>query len=286
MNRLSTCVLTTLLALLLAGCAGSSGFHTQDTPFYDSSGELGTLLVFGDWGSGTDDEALIASSMQSFAGSHPVQAILTTGDNFYEDDPEQILAPFQWAETSGIDFWLTWGNHDVESGSRIKAINSAFGNPPRWTTIEWGAASILILDSNEVGSREQLSYIESEMLRIDGPTIVVFHHPAFSCADHIDNPEVDAKWLPLLDDDVVLVLSGHSHTYQRFEDEGIPFVVTGGGGRELDDIEACPTDHIPQMVGTEAFHFVTLSQEDQALLVTAVDEDGYQIDHISIPLPT
>ena len=252
--------------------------------FYQTDADPGSLLVIGDWGAGTEDESSIASEMESYASSHPVQAILTTGDNFYEDDPDEMMEPFQWARSAGIDFWLTLGNHDVESQERISAINTAFGNPPSWATIEWGDTEILILDSNDVASPAQLSYLESEMERIEEPTIVVFHHPPFSCSDHVDNEAVKAEWLPRFDDDVILVLSGHSHTYQRFEEGGVRYLVTGGGGRDLDELDDCPSGHTPRIVGDEAHNFLTMTQDERVLSVSAVDEAGEAIDALTIRL--
>ncbi len=227
---------------------------------------------------------MIASEMEGYASSHAVQAILTTGDNMYEDDRDEIMHPFQWTRSAGVDFWITWGNHDVESSDRIAEVKAAFGNPPRWATIEWGDTEILILDSNNVDSPAQLSYLESEMERIDVPTIVVFHHPPFSCSAHDDDEAVKADWLPLFDDDVILVLSGHAHTYQRFEENGVPYVVTGGGGRDLHELDDCPSGHTPRIVGEEVHNFLTLTQQEQELTVSAVSDAGEEIDALTIPL--
>jgi hypothetical protein len=292
MRRWKYLVGAVLLGVLLTACDSVGFFKPMpDDPseetarsFYQASTDPGSLLVIGDWGSGTIDETEIASDMEAFAAAHPVQAILTTGDNFYTDDPAEMLHPFDWANRAGIDFWVTWGNHDIESRERIEAVNTAFGGPPRWATIPWGETQILILDSNEVGSNAQLAYLQEEMTRIDAPTIVVFHHPPFSCSDHVDNESVIEEWLPLFDDDVILVLNGHAHTYQRFDRDGVPYVVSGGGGRELDDLEDCPGGHLPQVAGEEAFHFLTLTQEDRSVVVTAIDDGGETIDRVSLPL--
>lgn len=47
-------------------------------------------------------------------------------------------------------------------------------------------------------------------------TVVFFHYPIFSSAQGRDNPELRARWKPILDRyRVDLVLSGHDHTYAR-----------------------------------------------------------------------
>lgn len=242
------------------------------------------LLVVGDWGVGSSDETKVAAQMESFASANPVEAILTTGDNFYADDIERLMRPYQWATDSGIDFWITWGNHDIESSSRIAAVNAAFGDPPRWTTNTWGETEILILDSNDIASEEQMRFLEEEMSRIESPTIVVFHHPAYSCSTHDGTEAVGFRWVPAFDEDVVLVINGHAHNYQRFEAQGIPYVVSGGGGQGLQPLDACDAGHPPRIVAAETFHFLALSQDGSELAVTAIDLHGSQIDRFSIPL--
>jgi hypothetical protein len=277
------------LGLGLAAC-GSSQSTPDDSSgdaarsFYPESSVTGSLLVIGDWGSGTVEQEEVASQMEAYAASNPVQAILTTGDNFYLDDTDQMMQPFGWADPAGIEFWLTWGNHDVESPERIAAVNEVFDRPPRWATIGWGETSILILDSNDVDSPAQLAYLEAEMERIEAPTIVVLHHPPYSCSSHVGDESVRDEWLSRFDEEVVLVLGGHAHNYQRFEADGLPLIVSGGGGQALQAPKACPADHPAQLVGVETFHFLVLRQDTTSLTVTAVDRAGATIDEVAIPL--
>jgi predicted phosphodiesterase len=289
MRRWKPLSVAILLSVGLTACGSSQskpGDSSADTArsFYPDSSVTDSLLVIGDWGSGTAEQKEIASQMETYAASNPVQAILTTGDNFYLDDADQMMEPLEWADAEGIEFWLTWGNHDVETSDRIDAINEVFDSPPRWATISWGETSILILDSNDVDSQTQLAYLEAEMERIEGPTIVVVHHPPYSCSDHLGDVSVRDEWLPRFDEDVVLVLSGHAHNYQRFEADVLTLIVSGGGGQALQDLGACPADHPAQLIGAETFHFLVLRQDTTSLTVTAIDRAGETIDEVAIPL--
>ena len=289
MRRWTPLVWAILLSVVFAAC-GSSQSKPDDPvvdtarSFYPESSVTGSLLVVGDWGAGTDEQEEIASQMESYAASNPVQAILTTGDNLYLNDADVVMRPFEWAEEAGIEFWLTWGNHDLESSDRIEAVNEVFDSPPRWATISWGETSILILDSNDVGSSTQLTYLEAEMERVQTATIVVVHHPPYSCSDHLGDESVRNEWLSRFDEDVVLVLSGHAHNYQRFEADGLPLIVSGGGGQALQHMSACPAGHPALLVGEETFHFLILRQDATSLTVTAVDHGGETIDEVAIPL--
>lgn len=222
--------------------------------------------------------------MWRLAESSSVEAILTTGDNFYSDNVTFIMEPYQWAADADIPFWITWGNHDVESDERVELVNEAFDSPPRWTTHTWGEVEVVILDSNQVDDPEQLAFIEDVLSEGTSPTIVVFHHPPFTCGRYGDNGELMEQWVTLFDDDVVLVLSGHEHNYQRFLVGDLTYVVTGGGGRGLYEIDDCPSGHPPLEANGVEHHFVVLEQTGDHLTVKAVDLLGEVLDTAEIEL--
>ncbi len=236
----------------------------------------GVLLVVGDWGAGNDEQEEVAEAMRIVAEATDVAAILTTGDNFYSDDADELMAPFAWA-VGEVEFWISWGNHDVEDSERIAVVEETFGNPPRWTVRRWGDYDVVILDSNQVTSPDQLAFLEKVMAESDRPAIVAFHHPVLSCGKYGNSEKALENWVPLFDD-VVLVLAGHDHNYQRFSREGIVYVVSGGGGRGLYDLEDCPE----RQVGAEVNHFLIVEQDQNGLTVTAVDPRGEVIDRFTV----
>lgn len=244
----------------------------------------GVLLVLGDWGSGTVPQGAVAGAMSRYAEENPVTAILTTGDNFYSDDAEFLLEPLEWAFQQHIPFWITWGNHDVETPGRIEIVEQAFDSPPRWHLHEWGAVDVVILDSNQVVAPEQLEFLIESLAESDDTTIVVFHHPALSCSLHGDTVTVLENWVPLFDDEVSLVLSGHDHNYQRFEEADVTYVVSGGGGRPLYELNECPVDHPERLAGEAVHHFLVLTQGANEIAVEVVDVNGGTIDSFAVPL--
>ncbi len=246
------------------------------------SEDPGVVMVIGDWGSGTAPQGAVAGAMSRFAEEREIAAILTAGDNFYSDDAEFLMAPMNWATQSGIDFWLTWGNHDIETSRREDIVNETFNSPPRWTTHLWGDATIVILDSNQIGNQTQISFLEQTMEEVNGPTIVVFHHPAYSCSKHGDTERVQDEWVEFFDSDVVLVISGHDHNYQRISADGLTYLVTGGGGRHLYGLEPCDYDLVKSQ---ELHHFLTLEQVDGTIVVTALDVLGDPIDSFEVTYP-
>jgi hypothetical protein len=61
-------------------------------------------------------------------------------------------------------------------------------------------------------------------------------------------------------------------------------VVTGGGGATLTELASCPADHPPRSNGESLHHFLVLEQNDE-IVVSAVDVNGEVIDEFSFSLP-
>lgn len=246
--------------------------------------EESDLLVVGSWGSGTAPEGSVAGAMSRYAEDHDIAAILTTGDNFYSDDAGFLMRPFEWVSEAGVPFWITWGEIDGETDSRIAAIDQTFGSPPRWALYEWGAIDIVVLDSTQVRADEQAGFLSTTLEDSDDPTIVLIHHPPLSCAADDDAPDTLDEWVPLFDSDVFLVLSGHENSYQRFEDRGVTYLVSGGGGWQLHELPECTGDEPDRLVGESLHHFLVLDQ-GEGLTVSAVDVTGGTFDELTLTLP-
>ena len=282
MTRLLPTSALAIALLALMACGESEPLDSDTTVPGLELADDESLLVIGDWGTGTESQREVAARMEEFSRETPVAAIVTTGDNFYSDNADELMEPFRWATEGGIPFLISWGNHDIESERRIELIDEIFGDPPRWWMHEWGQVDILILDSTRLDSHLQSRFLVTAMAD-DDPMIVVFHHPPLSCGSHGDSTEALAEWVPLFDDDVLLVLGGHEHNYQRFESDDITYVVSGGGGRSLTELADCSDDHPERIAGEADHHFVALDLTD-SLSVTAINLGGDVIDEFTLPL--
>lgn len=246
-----------------------------------------TVLVIGDFGDGSSNELAVAGAMEEYATTTPIAAFVTTGDNLYTDHVTAAWEePFGWVATMGIPIYAAWGNHDLESPSRREAVIAAFDPPGRWYEAQLGNAVLIVLDANQVTDPEQLMWLESVLAEPrDGPLIVSFHQPAFSCALHGNTPAVIDTWVPLFEaHGVDLVLNGHDHDYERFEHNGVTYVVTGGGGRTLYEIESCPSGTPQLLVGNDDHHhFVALHLSLEGIRAEALTADGELIDEFFLP---
>jgi len=250
-------------------------------PTTTTTAQVGELLVIGDFGSGGNAEYSVAGAMQSWTQTHDVAAILTTGDDLYTSDVDKAwTTPFGWVADAGIPVWATWGNHDNQ---RPKAVNAAFGDPPRWSQHQWGNVDVVSIDSTDVGSTEQAQWLQSTLSTATSPVIVAEHYPAYSCSYHGDSTAVRKNWAPLFEQaGVEMVLAGHEHNYQRFEVGGVEYVVSGGGGAGLYALKDCAKSHPPRVAGDSIHHFLAIDQDPTGLHVQVVASDGSIVDTFDV----
>jgi hypothetical protein len=289
----------TLVALLfLAGCSEPA---EEDAPFPFTQGpeqELPSvgaeptfeLLVIGDFGTGSQAEHDISDAMRDWHEQFGVDAFLTTGDNIYPDgSPEYFEAawnePFGWVEESGIEMVASLGNHDVVHNEG-KDVMELLDMPSSYYKAEVGDAEIFVLDGNEVDDARQTRWLDRSLKRSDAAwQIAVFHQPPYSCSRHGPTDEVIARWVPIFRNrGVDLVLNGHDHLYQRFrEEEGVTYVVTGGGGTFLDGEGTCEGDTPRREVALgEVHHFVAVQGSPEGISARAIGLRDPVLDEFSI----
>ena len=259
-------------------------------PPFDTVHPMSGFVAFGDFGGGPAQGAVAASMLQWVRDGHRVDALVTTGDNVYDlGEPKYfeayLKAPYRGLQTVGRPMWATLGNHDVAAGHGAKQLDF-LDLPPLPYTKTLPGVRFLFLDANRPGDEAQKQWL-AEQLAVPAPplfTVAVFHQPVFSCGLHGRTPEVIEHWYPLLNSgQVSLVLTGHDHDYQRFlTAEGVTYIVTGGGGRELYPL--IPLCKPPEMrVGKVKHHFTGIEVYSDRMALTAVAIDGSVLDHVDIP---
>jgi acid phosphatase len=287
------------LAVVLGGCAstqegtgrgadrvaGQGETWTSGPAGPQSSGAvLSGFVVFGDFGGGKAQHAVVTAIERWVAAGHRVDALVTTGDNVYEDgDPRQFGAqldqPYhQLRRTRPL--WVTLGNHDVEGGHGPQQLDH-LGLPALPYAKRLPGVELLFLDANRPDG-PQGDWLDRR-LGAPGPAfrVVVFHQPAYSCGtEHGSTRAVIRRWVPILERHrAVLVLNGHEHDYQRFTSgAGVTYVVTGGGGKSLYPIlRSCPGVPARQAWAVR-YHFVAVEVRRGSLSLTAIAEDGSVLD--------
>jgi hypothetical protein len=195
--------------------------------------------------------------------------------------------------------WPAIGNHEKTrrhddltrpEASRYFSLFELPGNE-RWYRVDYHMMTLLIVDSNSRLSPEHEQYkwlrkqLRSERKRF---TLVAFHHAPFSSGPHasIHSDATPKEWpidegrrflVPLFEMyDVDVVLNGHDHIYERSEKNGIPYIVTGGGGAPLYKINSSPNPY--QVVAKSTNHYVRLKVAKDGIDLKAIDTSGEVFD--------
>lgn len=162
---------------------------------------------------------------------------------------DEVIAPIK---QSGKRIVPVLGNHELEGGPINVALGNYFQRFPeiqgkRWYSFTKGNCVFIVADSQspmDTGS-EQGKWIRHELDRVPRETAYVFvlmHHPPYTRSEqgflkrgHPALPEhsefgkeLEARQQKL--QARIVVLSGHVHNYERYENGGVTYIVTGGGG--------------------------------------------------------
>lgn len=268
------------------------------------------FLLIGDWGwsGSTRQQAAVAGAMREFVADHRLktEAVLLLGDNFY--DRLDGVESSRWAtqfeqmyprEVFDCPCYAVLGNHDyhVEPADKPeiqlaygRRPNTRFRMPGKWYRFELPKlATFLALDSNyqpsSFGRRaltreeraEQLAWLKAELAKPrTTPYLIVFgHHPLYSNGAHGDSRVLIETWDELLRESRAhLYLCGHDHDLQHLEFAGHPtsFVISGGGGARLRELERSPEVRGP--FGRDVAGFTHLQITPRQLIVRHVDDAG------------
>jgi hypothetical protein len=204
-----------------------------------------TAWILGDCGTGTNNARNVRNAYYDYIGSQHTDMILFLGDNAYTNgtDTEYQTAIFQNMYEQKLKNTIAWscmGNHDgnsANSSTQTGPYYDIFTFPTNgecggiasgteaYYSFDYGNIHFIILDSHEtdrsVGGL-MYQWCEDDLMSTMADWIIaLWHHPAYSKGSHDSDTEtaliqMRENFLPLFEDHGVdLVLSGHSHSYER-----------------------------------------------------------------------
>jgi hypothetical protein len=221
-------------------------------------------------------------------GQERPQALLLTGDMPYIGERKADWEEFQretasW-HTDGFPVFPTMGNHEVYH-NLYRGVSNYLDNFPgierhRYYTALLGSIEVMALDMNQpVGPRsDQGQWIAAQLDHIPRQVeflMILYHIPWVADTQSqlvASLPSKDALTLrTMLEERLagihakVLVFSGHIHNYERFERQGMEYVVTGGGGAEPYPILYRGNDDLYRDTAFPVFNYVTIEVRDHQL---------------------
>jgi hypothetical protein len=181
--------------------------------------------------------------------------------------------------------WPSLGNHE---GNHISYYDHfSLPNNESWYRFQYGEVELFALNTayNLGPGSEQLLWFEAALAASTAKwKVAFFHHPPFSCtAGRMPGFGPARKNLiPLFERyGVQLVLSGHDHLYGRGEQNGVTYVITGGGGAYTYP----PQVEAPNALCERVHHYCWIRVDGDHLQLRAIDIDGREVDAFTLTTP-
>jgi acid phosphatase type 7 len=209
---------------------------------------------------GNPGAALTAALLHRLLDDNPDATVLALGDHAYSsgtaEEYETHYRPTWGDERILSRTWPCPGNHDyrTEGASPYFEFFGARAHggetPPQprgYYSVDvagWHIVSLNTEIENDEGS-EQVRWLREDLdSRVNKPILSFFHRARFGSGGHLNSDEPEVFWKVLFEHRAEIVLSGHSHHYERFaqqspdrepDPQGIREFIVGTGGRGLFD---------------------------------------------------
>ncbi|NKB49626.1 MAG: DNRLRE domain-containing protein [Alphaproteobacteria bacterium] len=231
------------------GATGETLSGADSDHFFTTSPAPGTatptrIWVIGDSGTANADAEAVRDAYKAVTGTSDTDLWLMLGDNAYPDgtDSEYQAAVFDtYPELlRKIPLWPTLGNHDGHNADSATQAgpyydiftlpkNGEAGGLPSGTeayySFDYGNIHFVNLESYETDRSPggaMMTWLTNDLAANDKEWVIAFwHHPPYTKGSHNSDTEgrlIDMRQnaLPILEfHGVDLVLSGHSHAYER-----------------------------------------------------------------------
>jgi hypothetical protein len=180
-------------------------------------------------------------------------------------------------------FHIAPGNHDINNTRTAGVYRQQIERPPYYAFSK-GDSQFIILFSEMPGSEgkiagKQFFWLQEELRKPFRHRFVFIHRPPFPStfgkSYGLDRFKIerDALHRLFVDAKVRVVFAGHEHLYNRSEQDGIIYVITGGGGARL-------------LTFNEEYggfyHYVLAKKANEGYLFTVFDIAGNERDQFSI----
>jgi MYXO-CTERM domain-containing protein len=224
--------------------AGGDAAHTFETAPLPGTAKKFRAWIVGDSGTGDSRQAAVRDAMLAFAGPYRPHLFLHMGDMAYTSGTTNEFTNnfFKMYATvlENTVVWPTMGNHEganSDSGTQTGPYYTAYvlpkageaGGLPSGTeayySFDYANVHFIVLDSHDsprAPDGAMLTWMKADLAATAQDWLIAFwHHPPYTKGSHNSDTEsqlieMRQNALPILEaGGVDLVLTGHSHIYER-----------------------------------------------------------------------
>ncbi len=258
----------------LAGGDADHFFHTHPEPGQEKAVRI---WVVGDSGTGDERQAAVYQAMRDHVAmqKHPLDLYLHVGDMAYpsgtDDEFQRTFFDIYQPTLRNTVCWASMGNHEGATSKGLLGVGpyyDAYVCPKRgeagglpstseaFYAFDYGNVHFICLDSHDLDRAPtgvMALWLRADLEKAKSDWIIAYwHHPPYSKGSHDSDKEgqlIEMRELimPILESGGVdLVLTGHSHTYERsMLIDGAYQTPTTAEGVVLDDGDGNPNGDGP-----------------------------------------
>ncbi|MFN8443817.1 MAG: metallophosphoesterase [Caldilineaceae bacterium] len=228
-----------ILAVEVHQSSATSSDTSFDLVLNATPNDTTRFAVIGDYGTGTQPETDVANLVKRWTPDF----IVTLGDNNYPSGEQATLethitrdySDFITNDVNTTRFWPSLGNHDwIATNAQPYLGYFTLPNNERYYDMVRGNVHLFAVDSDphepdgNTSNSTQAQWLQTVLQGSASHwKFVYFHHAPYSSSTH--GPTVAMQW-PFKDWGASVVLSGHEHSYERLELDGLTYFVNGLGG--------------------------------------------------------
>lgn len=223
---------------------GDTGNYFMTHPVVGSTGPV-RIWTIGDFGVNSNAQNLVRDAYRNYSGSTPTNVWLWVGDNAYSDGTDaeystNVFAKYTY-QMKNMVIWPATGNHDLHTSNAAAQSGPYFDSftlpkageagglssgTEAYYSFNYANVHFICLESTDASFRatggNMATWLTNDLnANTQRWTVVYFHHPPYSCGSHNSDTETEliqmrTNIIPILENKKVdLVLSGHSHSYER-----------------------------------------------------------------------
>jgi len=228
------------------GVTGGTLFALAEQRFARASvPESPVLLLIGDSGAASPE---LRANFRAMA-REPALLVLHAGDIGYRG-PREYGRFLKAAEALPFPLFAVPGDHDRDADGGYRAWDDLFGGRDRMAEKD-GLRIVLLDTAGETVSEASLRFLDEALRRPPPPApgprwiVVLMHCPPYrphppaprplGKGHVIEDADAARRLLDLVRDArVTLMCAGHIHRFEVGDREGVPLVVSGGGGKSVE----------------------------------------------------
>ncbi|MDA3842856.1 MAG: metallophosphoesterase [Candidatus Kapabacteria bacterium] len=247
-------------------------------------GESFKFALMGDCRSNPETHSICADKI----ASHNPLFSLYGGDlcmsASYNSWKEEFFTDAELNLSASVPFFNTPGNHEgleINTKAFTQAVSPNSGNPDYYS-FDCGNIHYLVLNSECSLGRgsEEYKFIKKDLSETSAQfKIAIFHIPAYCGGGHGESSDMIRITTELLEPaDVDLVVSGHSHFYQKNFINGIYHIVIAGGGAPL----YTPKDKDYTLKSVKDYHYAIVDSDSTSMTITVYNLEDKVLDVIEL----